>query len=322
MAASSPSLQTIREAQRLLASTLPTTKLLALPGVAGSTVHFKLEIELPTGSFKPRGAMYALATEMRRRRVREVTAASTGNHGAAVAWAARELSVPATIFLPKNPNPVKRRNIERMGARIVEAGEPDLAMAAQQAALYSCDPEVYFLNDATDLHVPSGAGTIGLEILAQLPYVARVYVPVGDSALIRGVASALKGSRAGVRVVGVQAERAPSYYLSWQAGRSIPTATCDTSADGLATRNPEPKNVAALRELVDEMVLVSEEEMLGAMGFLYKTLGITAEPAGAAATAAFLKPGPHQNSSMPTAILVTGSNASAELCARAGLPPP
>ena len=77
-----------------------------------------------------------------------------------------------------------------------------------------------------------------------------------------------------------------------------------------------------MRELVDEMVPVSEEEMLGAMRFLYKTLGITAEPAGAAATAAFLKPGPHQNSSMPTAILVTGSNASAELCARAGLPPP
>lgn len=317
-----PSLQAIREAQRLLASNLPVTTLVAAPGVAGSTVYFKLETELPTGSFKPRGALYALATEMRRRPVREVTAASTGNHGAAVAWAARQLSVPATIFLPQNPNPVKRRNIEQLGARIVEAGHADLAHAAREAALYSRAPETYFLNDATDPHVPAGAGTIGLEILSQLPDVACVYVPVGDSALIRGVAAALNGSSSGVRVVGVQAERAPAYYLSWQAGRSVPTPTCDTCADGLATRTPEPENVAALREVVDEMVLVSEEEMLAAMAFLYQSRGIRAEPAGAAATAALLKRGSEQKPSMPTAVLVTGSNASADICERAGIPLP
>ena len=128
----------------------------------------------------------------RSRNVREVTASSTGNHGAAVAWAAKNLGVAATIFLPANPNAVKRQKIADLGARIVEAGGQDLAHAFLQAQEYSNRPGLYFLNDATDPDLPAGPATIGLEILSQLPQVAALYVPMGDTALIRGVGAAVK----------------------------------------------------------------------------------------------------------------------------------
>jgi len=187
-----PSLLAIREARKLLDRYFPVTRTVSAPSLStsGATVHLKLEAELPTSSFKPRGALYALATNLARRPIQEVTASSTGNHGAAVAFAAKTLGIPATIFLPTNPNPVKRKKIAEFGARIVETGAPDLAAAFQNALTYSNRPGIYFLNDATDPDVPVGAATIGLEIAEQIPEVTTVYVPIGDTALIRGVAAA------------------------------------------------------------------------------------------------------------------------------------
>jgi threonine dehydratase len=313
-------LSEIREAQQILASRLPRTTLLTARGISppGCQVHLKLETELPTGSFKPRGALYALSKHLRQRGIAEVTASSTGNHGAAVAWAAKELGIPATIFLPANPNPVKRAKIAALGARIVKAGGSDLAHAFLQARSYSARPGVYFLNDATDPDLPAGPATIGLEILEQLPNVAAVYVPMGDTALIRGVGAGIKQLSPRVKIVGVQAERAPSYYLSWKAGHPVPTETCDTCADGLATRTPEPENVRAIRDLVDDIVLISEDEMIAAVRLLHERQAVLAEPAGAAATAAFLK---RPEPSGPVALLVTGANLSDEVRQRAGIVP-
>ena len=130
--------------------------------------------------------------------------------------------------------------------------------------------------------MPVGAGTIGVELLEQCPACATVVVPVGDSALIRGVAFAMKTSRPDVRLVGVQASRAPAYYESWRAGRVITTETANTIADGLATTTPTAHNVAVVRDLVDDMALVSEDEMLEAMQWLLAEEGLTAEPAAAA----------------------------------------
>ena len=312
------SLSNIREAKKFLSAYFPATPLVAAKTLSreGVRSYFKLETVLPTGSFKPRGALWALASNLRRRIIREVTASSTGNHGAAVAYAGKTLGVAATIFLPANPNPVKRQNIVDSGARIIEAGGPDLAHAFALAQEYSGKPDVYFLNDATDADLPAGPATIALEILEQLPDVRAIYVPMGDTALIRGVASAAKQLRPVVKIIGVQAERAPSYYLSWKEGRAIPTDTCDTCADGLATRTPEAHNVQAIRELVDDVLLVSEDEMLAAILGLHREEGIVAEPAGAAATAAFLK---HPTSTGPVALLVTGQNNSNEVRHRAGI---
>ena len=314
-----PDLRTIGDARRLLVEYLPITRMLPVRSLSerGRAVHLKLETELPTGSFKPRGALYALTANLARRRVEEVTASSTGNHGAAVAFAAKTLGIPATIFLPTKPNPVKRQKISDLGARIVESGAADLAVAFQQASAYSARPGVYFLNDATDPDVPVGTATIAMEIAEQTPQVSTVYVPMGDTALIRGVAAALKQVLPSVRIVGVQAECAPSYYLSWKEGRVVPTDTCDTCADGLATRTPDLQNVQIIRQLVDEVVLVSEDQMLQAIAHLYKEEGVLAEPAGAAATAAFLAHPQHRGGSV--VLMVTGANISDDVRQRAGV---
>lgn len=314
----SPDLSTIREAQKLLRNYFGVTPLVKAPSLSrsGAEAYLKIETGLPTGSFKPRGALYALATDLQRRSIDEVTAASTGNHGAAVAFAAKTLGVRATIFLPENPNPVKLRKIAELGARIAQTGAADLAQAFEHAKEYSNRPGVYFLNDATDPHLPAGPGVIGLEILEQLPQVTAVLVPMGDTALIRGIAAAIKILAHHVKIVGVQAERAPSYCLSWRQGRPVPTDTCNTCADGLATRTPDAANVAAIREVVDDVVLVSEERMIDAIRHLSRHEGVLAEPSGAATTAAWL-----DRATVPgrVVLLVTGENISDDVRHRAGI---
>jgi threonine dehydratase len=314
-----PSLTQIRVAQQLLAGHFGVSPIVAAPRLArpGNQLYLKLEIELPTGSFKPRGALHALALNLQKRAIAEVVASSTGNHGAAVAWAAKTLNIPATIFLPANPNPVKRKRIADLGAQIVEAGGTDLAHAFQLANEYSARPGVYFLNDATDADLPAGPATIGLEILQQLSDVAAIFVPMGDTALIRGVGAAVKQLSPKTKIIGVQAELAPSYFLSWKAGMAVPTDSCDTCADGLATRTPESDNVAAIREVVDEVVLVGEQEMLDAIHSLHFSMRITAEPAGAAAIAAYRK---YPGVVGCNVALVTGTNISDGVRQRAGLP--
>jgi threonine dehydratase len=167
------------------------------------------------------------------------------------------------------------------------------------------------LNDADDPDLPAGPGTIACEILESAPELASIYVPMGDTALIRGVAEAAKQISTKVRIVGVQSDRAPSYVLSWKAGHAVGTQTCDTIADGLATRTPLPANVEAIRRLVDDVVLVSEAEMLNAIRRLKVNEHVVAEPAGAAATAAFLKFSSNANES--AALLVTGANVSSDV---------
>jgi threonine dehydratase len=313
-----PDLSTIREAQKLLQKYFGATPLVQAPSLArsGAEVYLKIETGLPTGSFKPRGALYALATNLKRQKIEEVTASSTGNHGAAVAYAAKTLGVRATIFLPENPNAVKRKKIQKLGARIVEEGSADLAGAFDRAKEYSSRPGVYFLNDATDPDLPAGPATIGLEILVQLADVTAVFVPMGDTALIRGVAAAIKQLAPQVKIVGVQAEQAPSYCLSWRAGKAVPTESCDTCADGLATRTPDAGNVTAIRNLVDDVALVSEEQMIRAIRHLHRHEGVLAEPAGAAATAAWLDRRPETGL---VVLLVTGGSISDAVRQRAGV---
>jgi len=313
-----PKLETIWEAQKFLGKYFARTRLIAAPYLShrtGKKVYLKLETELPTGSFKVRGAFYALAERMKRGRVREVVASSTGNHGAAVACAAKEFGIAARIFLPANCNPVKRGRIAALGATIVESGGSDLASAFQLAAEYAKQPEVYFLNDATDTDLPAGPATIACEILEQLPKVSAIVVPMGDTALIRGIAAAARQIAPKVKIIGVQAERAPAYYLSWMEGKVVGTETCDTIADGLATRTPEAANVRDVKSLVDDVRLVSEEQLLGAIATLLVEERIVGEPAGAASTAALLKSS--EGLGDCPVLIVSGANVSREVLKRA-----
>lgn len=257
-----------------------------LSRITGGDVYLKLERDLPTSSFKVRGALFSLSQRIQRETVTEVVAASTGNHGSAVAFAASALGCRATIFLPVGANPVKRSWIESFGAQIIEHGR-DLTAARAAAEAHALRNGAFLLDDAEDPNVLHGAATIALEIDAQLTDVDEMFIPVGDSALIRGVGGAMRALQPRVRISGIQAAKAPAYYLSWQAGRVITTDGCDTIADGLATRTPTAENVAALRDCADDMQLVSEEEMLRAVHLLSDE-GIVAEPSGAASVAALM----------------------------------
>jgi threonine dehydratase len=315
-----PRSEQVNEARELLRRFLKPTRLVRAQQIgrdSASEIFLKLETELPTGSFKPRGALYALMKNLERRSIKGVVAASTGNHGAAVAYAARVAQLPATIFLPESPNPIKRARIVALGATVKEVEWKGQSLA-NAAAAFAREHDYYFLNDASDELVPVGTATIAAEILDELPTPDVIIVPMGDTALIRGVATEAKRRHPDVRIVGVQAARAPSYVRSWHEDRVVTTETCDTIAEGLATCVPLEPNVRAIRELVDEVCLLSEDELLRGIRTLLFEEHVVAEAAGAAATAAYL-----QNlaayAGRSVVLLVTGSSIPHELLREAAI---
>jgi threonine dehydratase len=310
--------QQVDEARELLRRFLKPTRLVPAERIgrdSDTQIYLKLETELPTGSFKPRGALYALMKNLEQRSIKGVVAASTGNHGAAVAYAARLAKLPATIFLPQSPNPIKRARIVALGATITEVESKGQSLA-DAAAAFAQAQDYYFLNDSSDELVPVGTATITAEILDELPTPDVIIVPMGDTALIRGVAAEAKQRNPTIRIIGVQAAQAPSYARSWKEDRVVTTETCDTIADGLATCVPLEPNVRAIRELVDEVCLLSEDELLQGIRALLFEEHLVAEAAGAAATAAFLQ-NPKAYAGRSVVLLVTGSNIPHELLSQA-----
>lgn len=310
--------QQVNGARELLRRFLRPTRLIPTDRLGRDShtqIYLKLETELPTGSFKPRGALYALMKNLEQRSIKGVVAASTGNHGAAVAYAARLAKLPATIFLPQSPNLIKRERIVALGATVKEVESKGQSLA-DAAAAFAGGNDYYFLNDASDELVPVGTATIAAEILDELPTPDVIIVPMGDTALIRGVGAEAKGRSPNTRIIGVQAAQAPSYVRSWQEGRVITTDTCNTIADGLATCVPLEPNVRTILELVDEVSLVSEEELLQGIRTLLFEEHLVAEAAGAAATAAFLQ-NPTAYAGRTVVLLVTGSNIPHELLSQA-----
>jgi threonine dehydratase len=308
------SLADLDAARSFLSRSLVPSRLIrsdALSSRIGANVYLKMESELPTGSFKVRGALYALWKRSQQGPVTQVVAASTGNHGAAVAFAAQRMSVPANIFVPRGANPVKLARIRAYGGEVTECGPP-LTAPHDSAADRAASHGVYLLDDASDAHIPVATGTIAAELFDQLPTVDAVYVPVGDTALIRGVAGVVKARNARAQIIGVQARGAPAYFRSWQSGEVVTTATANTMADGLATTRPLEANVIAIRSLVDDMVLMTEDAMLQAVSWLLFVEHVVAEPAGAATVAALMADGHPRGTSADQSpnivLLITGSN--------------
>jgi threonine dehydratase len=313
-------MEQVRAAQKLLRDIVPESRLLSsavLSQENGGSVHLKLECEGPTGSFKVRGAYHAVKTHKMPLggELPGVITASTGNHGAAVAYAASKMRIPARIYLPENPNPAKRARIQQLGAEIVEVGKY-LEETREHAAKFSQQSGWYDVVDGVEPAMLPGAATIGAEIIDTLPGTDVILVPVGDSTLIRGLAFAAKQLKPPVRIVGVQAERAPAYALSFTKRHAISTGNADTIADGLSVRDAMEDNVKQIQGLVDGFVLVSEEEMLAAMRYLHENEKVTAEPAGAATTAAFLKTTKNYTGKS-VVLLITGSNSPPDLLDRA-----
>jgi threonine dehydratase len=303
----------VSAAGKLLREIVPVSRLTradSLSNATGANVFLKLECEGPTGSFKLRGAYHAIWSRLQREKIPGVVTSSTGNHGAATAFAAKQLGLPVRIYLPRNPNPTKRDRIAQQGAEIVEVGE-FLEETRQHAAKFAKESGWFNLGDGTEADMLPGTATITTEVIEQLPTVDAIFIPVGDSTLIRGAAFAAKALKPNVRVIGVQASKAPAYALAFEKGHGLSTDSSDTIADGLAVRDALEENVREIRKLVDGFVLVSESEMLSAIRDLYLNEKILAEPAGAAPTAALLKTS-SEYKRKNVALLVTGSNIAQE----------
>ena len=315
---SSLTLEAVHAAREVLRGIVPVSRMVtadSLSQASGARVFLKLENEGPMGSFKVRGAYHALLRRKQRGELRGVVTSSTGNHGAAVAYAAKLLGVPARVYLPQNPNPVKRGRIAVQGAEIVEAGE-FLEAERELAEQFAKESGWFNLVDGAEPDMLPGTATIGCEILEQVPNVDLIFVPVGDSTLIRGVAFAVKQLRLATKIIGVQAERAPAYALSFREGRAISTESSDTIADGLAVRHASEENVREIATLVADFIVVSEEEMLAAVRKLIIDEHIVAEPSGAASTAALLKSG-NACARKTVVLLVTGANIPEQQLLRA-----
>lgn len=313
-------IKTIQEARDLIRKYVPASRLVlaqSLKDASGAEVYLKLENEGPTSSFKARGAIYSLWQRLQYGRIDGVVTASSGNHGIATAFAARQMGIPAMIFLPVDPSPVKRMRIIQQGAQVVEAGR-FLEESREHAARYASRHQWYNLVDGQTEGLAIGAGTLGCEIVEQLSQVDTIYVPVGDSSLIRGLAFAVKQLKPGVRVVGVQAQGAPAYYRSWTERCAQSTEFSDTIADGLATRHASENNVKEMLGSIDHMQLVSDEEMLRAVYRLLIDEHVVAEPAGAASSAALLQ-SDHLHAGKSVVLIVTGANIEDKLLRRAVL---
>jgi threonine dehydratase len=274
--------------------------------MAGVELWLKAENLQRTGSFKVRGAFNRIRLLSPEDRRRGVVAASAGNHAQGVALAARELGVRATVVMPEGAPLVKVESTRGYGAEVILHGQ-DYEEAFAHARRLAEQSGAVLVHAFDDPAVIAGQGTVGLEIVDQLPEVEAVVVPVGGGGLVAGVAVAVKSLRPHVRVVGVQAAAAPAVYRAWQEGRVVEVPARRTLADGLAVHAAREAVLGLLRRWVDEMVTVEEDELAGAMVLLLERAKLVAEGAGAAAVAALVY-GKTDLRGLRTVAVVSGGN--------------
>jgi threonine dehydratase len=280
----------------------------ALSQRVGAELVVKVETLNPIRSFKGRGADF-LMQELPAGGA--IVCASAGNFGQAMAYAGSARGVPVRVFAATTANQAKVARMRQLGAEVVLTGE-DFDEAKDAARAFAQRrSECLFVEDGDEPRIAEGAGTIGVE-LAPLG-IRTLLVPVGNGALICGVGTWLKAHSPATRIVGVCAAAAPSMADSWRAGRPVPSQSAQTMADGIAVRVPVPAAVEWMRDCVDDVVLVSEQQIMAAVLAIRDTLGLLVEPSAAvgvaaATTSAF--EGPRLGT------IVTGANLSPALLAR------
>ena len=270
----------------------------------GAPVHLKLELFQKTGSFKPRGVLNRLANMSDEERRRGLITLSAGTHAQAVAWAAREYGVRATVVMPSRATQAKVDATRGYGGAVLQTDGDLLATAL----------ELQRERDLTLVHpfdcpfVIAGQGTLGLEVVEQVPDVETVVVGVGGGGLIAGVAAAVKATRPNARVIGVEPVGAAGMTESLRRGEPVRLDRLDTIADGLAAPFAGRLNYLHVRELVDDMVLVTDDEIIAAIPVLMERCKVMPEPAGAAAVAALLAGKVTLASGSTTVAVVSGGN--------------
>jgi len=254
----------------------------------GFTAYIKHENYNPTGAFKIRGGINLISRLSPEEKKRGVITASTGNHGQSIALASRIFGVEAHICVPKGANPIKVAAIRMHGAVIHEYGK-DFDEAVENGQRLAKEHGYRFINSGNEPLLIAGVGTIGLEIMEQQPDIDVVISPVGSGTGAGGTATAIKTLKPEVKAISVQAEKAPSIYMSYKSGKVESTPTAETFADGLATRNAFELPLGILRSQVDDFILVSEEKMRHAIKLYLEHCHTVAEGAGAASLAAAVK---------------------------------
>jgi threonine dehydratase len=308
----------VEQAARDLRPYLPPTPLQysrAFTDKARCHVHIKVESIQPIRAFKVRGGLNKLIRMTPEQRAAGVITASAGNHGLGVAYAAAAFRAPATVYVPETANLLKVEAIRRLGARVVAAGR-NYNGAYLEAFQAQRETGATFVHAYDDPDVIAGQGTIGLELLADLPEFDTVIVPIGGGGLISGIAMYIKSRMPGVRVIGAEPVGADSMHRSLRAGEIVTLERVDTIADGLAASSPGRLTLDLTRRYVDEIVLIDEAEMLRAIRLLFEWEHLLAEPSGAAATAALLyhhRPRPNER----VVVLLSGANVTDEVMLRA-----
>ena len=254
----------------------------------GIAVWVKHENHNPTNAFKARNALSAMTALSEEEKRRGVIAATRGNHGLGVAWAATLLGIPATICVPLGNNPEKNEAMRGYGASLVEEGT-DYDEAVAVASRLARERGLTTIHSTNNRDVIAGAATMTLEMLEEHPGLEAMVVSVGGGSQAVGAMTIARAARPGLRVFAVQAERASATHDSWRAGRLIAGKSADTFADGLATRNAYAMTFPALRAGLAGFVLVTEGEMAEAVRLLLRTTHNLAEGAGAAGLAGLIR---------------------------------
>ena len=285
----------------------PTITASRLGQRAGVQLVLKCENLQKTGSFKVRGALTKLSSLSAEERARGVVTVSAGNHAQAVAWAAHAAGIHAVVVMPEKASPAKVEASRGYGAEVVLHGASGIQAFAHAHELER-ERGLVFVHPFDDEVVCSGAGTVGLELMEQVPDLDAVIVPIGGGGLISGVATAVKEISPRTRVYGVEPKGAPSTRMSLDAGHAVRLESLNTIADGLAAPMTGEVNYEIICRYVDDVVLIDDDAIVQGMRELLVSTKLLAEPGGAAAVAALLARAIPVRENARVAAVVSGGN--------------
>ncbi len=295
-----------RERIRGLVHTTPVFRCRSLGARHEVELFLKAELFQKTGSFKARGALHKVSRLTPEQRARGLLTISAGNHAAALAFAAAAQNVACTVVMPANANPTKARAAERYGAEVVLHGNVEEAFTRCHAL--EAERGLTFIHAFDDPEIVAGAASLGLECAEQCPDADVVLVPVGGGGLISGVALGMKHAAPETRIYGVEPEGAAAMWQSLQEGRASRLDRLDTIADGLAPPMAGELNFEIVRRHVEDVVRVTDEQILGAMRDLMARAKLCAEPAGAAGLAALQSGAVPVRPGEKVLVIVSGGN--------------
>ncbi|MDQ5850506.1 MAG: pyridoxal-phosphate dependent enzyme [Chloroflexota bacterium] len=302
-------LEDVVAARQVIAGQLHRTPLASsatLGARIGAPLYLKLENWQKTGSFKPRGVLTKIVMLSAAQRERGLVTASAGNHAQAVAWAAAAAGLSCTVAMPQTAPAAKVAATEGYGGTVVF--EPSTLTVISRAQSLAAERGYTFVPPFDDAAIIAGQGTVGLEILEDLPEAGMVVVPIGGGGLIAGIAVAIKSQRPGMRIVGVEPEGAAAMWRSRQAGQPVRLDRVETIADGLAAPFAGELTFPLVQRYVDDVVLVTDADLRTALRLILERCKLLVEPAGAAAIAALLAGAVQVQPDVPVVAILSGGN--------------